>query len=232
MKINIITIISIILSTITFGQSGKVLYNVVVTRNTDNIDPSIKSKFLKMVEFANKQQFELSFNKNKSSFKLKNNMISTEQKEDYLEKVSRLAFTSNSQIFIDKSKKIVLNDDSEGMLFTETFDTEKWQILNDTRKIDNYDCYKAIFKEEFLTRGGEKTSREIVAWFTPSLPYSYGPKKFYGLPGLILELTEKDTTYLATKIELSENELLISFPKGKTITKEEYNKKLKAQMGM
>ena len=232
MKINKIIIATIIFTTITFAQSGKVSYNVAAKVDYDKADNSIKSTVVKIVEFANKQQFELSFNKNQSSFKLINKLNSTDQKEDYLEKVSRLAFTSNSQIFVDKNKKTVLNDDNEGMLFTEKFDTEKWQILNDTRKIDNYDCYKAIFKEEFLTRNGEKTSREIVAWFAPSLPYSYGPKKFYGLPGLILELTEKNTTYLATKIELFEKEFVISFPKGKTITKEEYDKKLKAQMGM
>ena len=72
----------------------------------------------------------------------------------------------------------------------------------------------------------------IVAWFAPSLPFSYGPKDFYGLPGLIVQLTENRTTYLANKIELDDLEISIDFPKGKTVSKEEFDKKLKAQMGM
>ena len=74
---------------------------------------------------------------------------------------------------------------------------------------------------------------EIVAWFAPSLPYGYGPKSFYGLPGLILELTRIRTTFLATKIVIEDKkELKIKFPVGKTTTKEAFDKQLKAQMGM
>ena len=71
----------------------------------------------------------------------------------------------------------------------------------------------------------------MTAWFAPSLPYSFGPKNYYGLPGLILELTEGSTTYIVTKIELSNKNISVVQPRGKTISREEYNKRLKKQMG-
>jgi GLPGLI family protein len=52
------------------------------------------------------------------------------------------------------------------------------------------------------------------------------------LPGLIVQLTENKTTYLASTIELNDIEISIDFPKGKTVSKEEYDKKLREQMGM
>lgn len=63
------------------------------------------------------------------------------------------------------------------------------------------------------------------------LPYGFGPIQFNGLPGLILELHYINTTYFATKILLSDKDIPINFPKGKTISKEEYDKKLEASMG-
>lgn len=56
----------------------------------------------------------------------------------------------------------------------------KWQIKHNEKKvIGNYNCVKA--STHF--RG-----TEIVAYFTESLPFSFGPWKFGKLPGLILEV--------------------------------------------
>ncbi|WP_346432227.1 GLPGLI family protein [Flavobacterium acetivorans] len=105
-------------------------------------------------------------------------------------------------------------------------------MQTESKIISSYLCYKAVLKIPFVNRKGEARVNEITAWFAPSLPYSFGPKHFYGLPGLILETTENKTTFLATKITFDSNEVKIDFPKGKTITKEDYDKKLRAQMGM
>ena len=93
--------------------------------------------------------------------------------------------------------------------------------------IDNYLCYKAIYLIKFVNRKGINTSIPIVAWFAPSLPYAYGPKYFNGLPGLILELVDRETTFLASSITISKDkEVKIDFPKGKTVSQEEYTKKV------
>jgi GLPGLI family protein len=73
-----------------------------------------------------------------------------------------------------------------------------WTIdESNTKKILGYNCIKATG----IFRGAK-----ITAWFTKDLPYSAGPFKFYGLPGLILDVREDDKGYniwKAEKIELT-----------------------------
>jgi len=61
--------------------------------------------------------------------------------------------------------------------------TYKWKITNETKQIQNYNCYKATT----TFRGNN-----FEVWFTPEIPINAGPWKWYGLPGLILEATDKD----------------------------------------
>jgi GLPGLI family protein len=58
------------------------------------------------------------------------------------------------------------------------------------------------------------------------LPYSFGPRNFSGLPGLILEMKVNNTTFLATKINLQEKEIKIEFPKGNRVDYNEYVKEI------
>lgn len=72
----------------------------------------------------------------------------------------------------------------------------------------------------------EPTTETIIAWYTPMIPASHGPDDFGGLPGLILELSTKNTTILCTKVVLNpKEEIIIEAPtKGKEVTREEYAK--------
>jgi len=69
----------------------------------------------------------------------------------------------------------------------KTNDIQHWKILNETKKIGNFKVQKAI--TDF---GG----RHWEAWFSSELPFSEGPYKFRGLPGLILELKDSNENYL------------------------------------
>lgn len=55
-----------------------------------------------------------------------------------------------------------------------------WKIVDSVKTINGYNCYKAL-SENF--RG-----RSYTAWFTYEIPVPFGPYKFNGLPGLILEI--------------------------------------------
>ena len=65
---------------------------------------------------------------------------------------------------------------------------------------------------------------QIIAWYTLDIPISQGPKEYWGLPGLILEVTEGRTAILCSKIVINPKEdLEISAPtKGKKISQNEY----------
>ena len=64
----------------------------------------------------------------------------------------------------------------------------------------------------------------IEAWFTPQIPVATGPAKHNGLPGLILEVSNDNTTILCTKIVMNPKEKLkIKVPKkGTVVTLNEY----------
>lgn len=61
-----------------------------------------------------------------------------------------------------------------------------WQITEESDSILGYPCYKAI-----IDYGG----RVYYAWFTLDIPINDGPWKLWGLPGLILKVTDKDGLY-------------------------------------
>ena len=73
---------------------------------------------------------------------------------------------------------------------------------------------------------------EIEAWYAPQIPVRHGPSEYWGLPGLILEVSAGNTTMLCTKIVMNsdENEKIDAPQRGKEITKEEYQKTISAKM--
>ncbi|WP_044205101.1 GLPGLI family protein [Flammeovirga sp. OC4] len=70
----------------------------------------------------------------------------------------------------------------------------KWEITEETQTIAGYKAYKAIAKapedtNAFLYPNGMDGFIEYVyAWYTPDLPYQYGPTEFVGLPGVVLKV--------------------------------------------
>lgn len=101
------------------------------------------------------------------------------------------------------------------------YEDRKWEISQESKKIGNYLCFKAID----LSYPEQKV--KAIAWFTPEIPVNFGPKNFNGLPGLILEIENGKWRIIATKIELNpQKEILISKPsKGKRVTAEESKKR-------
>lgn len=57
----------------------------------------------------------------------------------------------------------------------------KITLEKESKQIGEYSCQKAT-----IQKGG----RQFIAWFTTSVPISDGPLGIYGLPGMVVELTE------------------------------------------
>lgn len=72
----------------------------------------------------------------------------------------------------------------------------------------------------------------VTGWYTPQIPVNQGPGDYWGLPGLILELTSGRTTILCTKIEINpKDKVEIKAPtKGKVVTKQQYADIVKDKM--
>ena len=93
-------------------------------------------------------------------------------------------------IFKNMTTKTISTTDHiylQGMYeYEESFDCFIWQITSEIDTIHNYVCQKAI-----CDFGG----RTWEAWFTSELPFSDGPYKFCGLPGLILNIADTENHY-------------------------------------
>lgn len=81
------------------------------------------------------------------------------------------------------------------------------------KKIAGYDCVKATAN----FRGSD-----IVAYFTKDLPYSAGPFKFYGLPGVILDVKVEgraDMRWRAEKVNINDTTPINFTPEFPHLTK-------------
>lgn len=88
-----------------------------------------------------------------------------------------------------------------------------WDLSTEYKSIYGYKCYKAT----------KQNNSKIVAWYCPSINVSDGPLDFYGLPGLILEVTYGNVTYTAYKIEF--NKLSnITFNENEVISEDDFTR--------
>lgn len=107
-------------------------------------------------------------------------------------------------------------------IITENQPQIDWQLYDEVKIIDGYAAQKAT-----AYFGG----RFYTAWFTSDLPFSYGPWKLQGLPGLILEARDdkKEVVFEFQGFSrISEGELVkIALPKSfkfRKVTHEQYEK--------
>ena len=71
-----------------------------------------------------------------------------------------------------------------------------WNIKNEKKEVQGLQCQKATAK----FRG-----RKYEAWFTMEVPVAFGPWKFHGLPGLIIEITDTKKEVIINLVQLSLN---------------------------
>lgn len=126
----------------------------------------------------------------------------------------------------------------------------EWNLGSETKQIGNYMCFKATasvpsdeltwysfswskLRKNTAEDGTEEIAMtEVEAWYTPQIPVGHGPSEYWGLPGLILEVSAGDTTMLCSKLVINpEEKSKIEAPsKGKEVTKKEYQETIVEKM--
>lgn len=76
-----------------------------------------------------------------------------------------------------------------------------WSITTESKIILGYNCYKAKGKILY----GKKKGQDVEAWFSKDLAIPVGPGIYIGLPGLILEIREKNILLTVKSIEFEKN---------------------------
>ncbi len=111
------------------------------------------------------------------------------------------------------------NDPNDNYFIHDNVIRPVWIIdKKSTKKIAGYHCIKATAN----FRGSD-----ITAYFTEDLPYSVGPFKFFGLPGLILDVRHDNKSFniwRAEKVELDYKEKIDFTPSFKQYQRIEIKK--------
>ena len=170
-------------------------------------------------------------------------------------------FTPGMQYKNVKTNSQVQNQEFYGKQFLvkDKLQAIEWKLGTETKQIGKYTCFKATASiptneltwynfswnrssstpETKVDSTGVEIKEEIViamtdveAWYSPQIPVGHGPSEYWGLPGLILEVSAGDTTMLCSKIVMNpEEKTEIEAPdKGKEITKKEYQKTIVEKM--
>jgi GLPGLI family protein len=189
--------------------------------------------------------FVLSFNKDESFFK----------EEEKIDAISGATdswgsnFARGEQYKNVKEYRLVQEQEFYGKKFLvkDSLQTIAWKMGTESKQIGQYMCFKAtatipteeldwyafswadLASEETVT---EIKMTEVEAWYTLQIPLQHGPAEYWGLPGLILEVSAGNTTMLCSQIVLNPKDGIdIKMPdKGKEITKIDYRITLKSKM--
>ena len=96
----------------------------------------------------------------------------------------------------------------------------EWTVHDETKPIAGKVCRRATAEE----RGGAT----IEAWFCDEIPVPFGPNRFFGAPGLIMEVTFGAQYYRAMRVEyLPSDNFKIQLPEVKnTISRKEYHDRI------
>ena len=149
------------------------------------------------------------------------------------------SFSGGPQYKSVKSQLLLQEQEFFGkqFLIKDSLPKLNWKMEGDTKQIGQYTCFKAtatktVDATDFFRRPSDDEEKEanatkeiqIVAWYTMQIPVSQGPGDYWGLPGLILEVSADRTVLLCSKIVMNpEDKDAIKEPsKGKEVTKEEY----------
>ena len=148
--------------------------------------------FLGILYFNNKSSKFISKKTNKKEWVIKRQSLNEGYLSEkvYTDSIGHTVLTTQgmSEIrvrdFCESGKPILYEDDI----------SIDWIIKKETKKIRGLECRKATSK----FRG-----RSYEVWFTMEIPVSFGPWKFNGLPGLIVELTDSKKEVSINLVNLS-----------------------------
>jgi GLPGLI family protein len=200
--------------------------------------------------------FVLNFNKEESVFNEEDKLDAMSGATDSWGK----NFSQGEQYKNVKENALVQSQEFYGKVFLvkDKLQAIEWKMGTESKQIGQYMCFKATasvptseltwydFSWSNLRQAPEKNSdstaiqpkepeikmTEVEAWYTPQIPVSHGPGEYWGLPGLILEVSAGNTIMLCSKIVMNpQDKIKIEAPdKGKEITKSEYQATIQGKM--
>ena len=220
---------------------SKSLNNVVFDTKamSDEKAKELNEKINKMFE----KIFVLNFNKAESIYQQEQKLKETGSRGSTFASELEGELYKNSQ-----TKKYLKAEEfaNKNYIITDVLKNYNWDITQESKKIGGYTCYKAIsitkvtkkelqeYEVEKAKQSKNKTSffnlekpkdKKITVWYNPEIPVSHGPNQYWGVPGLIMEVNEKNLIILCSKVILNpKDKKSIKAPKnGKVISQNAYD---------
>ena len=208
-------------------QSGRITYNLII-EDEESLkgDPAFHGYLMSAVNNAKYLSYNLDFNKEAMTFYELETMATEGQNLSFAK-----AFSGCYGIYYkDNDSDVALNqvnNPSLGSVIVQKESKRDWELTSESQVINGLLCYRAD-SFNIVDNGTRIFKHQVIAWYCPSLPFSYGPMGYGGLPGLILSLQVRNVIFAASKIDLDPKyDLKITKPsKGKLIKNAEYEKKL------
>lgn len=134
-------------------------------------------------------------------------------------------------IYYKNIKKKIKYNQSEynDVLYLKEDRKYKWKLTKEKKEISGYQCYKATAKFiEYNPFVKKNVEFEIIVWYTPQIPYSFGPAGYDGLPGLVLTAQRGGFYFIAQNIRFLDvskktKSRLKEPTKGIKVTQKEFN---------
>lgn len=229
-KINLIFFyFFLFISNIFFSQndSGEILYGQSLEKmygDTTSIENSDLKKIL--IERFKEKQNALSPDKSFYSLKFKDNKSIFERfnlmNNDGSSKITKEL--AKGTYFINVTDKSIYHEGNflgnNLIIYHQKPSYDEWQIKNERKMIRGHNCIKAETTRQ--NEMGIKT--KVTAWFSTDINLNFGPKNYFGLPGLIIELHELDSVYYVREINFKNVKL--DLEDKRIISYEEYVKKV------
>lgn len=234
MKIILFLILFCSFNLIVAQKNGKITYKAYfakseATEELRNKNIMSYQEILDEEMMAEMLTFNLDFNEYESLFYLSKSLISEHEDQERKKYVIGL-FYGYDNIYINKTEDILIEQLYYAfgtLLKLKKASFINWKLTSETKEISGYKCYKATYTYIQKWRGRE-FPWEVIAWYSPEIPLQYGPIRYSGLPGLILELSESNRGFIVDKISFSKEKVEIKKPnKGELLTEEEINRRHK-----
>ena len=103
--------------------------------------------------------------------------------------------SQNVKLYFNKdANAYYIHSSIDGLSYKFKDDVTKltWELVDEEKQIQNYKAKKAKTKA---------FGKNWTAWYTEKIPVAYGPYKFQGLPGLILELSDDKNNFKFDLVE-------------------------------
>ena len=231
---------------------GKAVYQTKSSMNIDLAGSGIPADRIKMIKERMKNQLEktyvLTFNKTASIYKQEEKLDQASGRRGGM-RFMMMGGNGSGKYYKNLQTKTSAKENEfsgKNFLIKDDLTTYDWKMEQETKMIGENLCFKATTVVERPVRetnfrfgrrnDSEQEKKEeskedvmeqviVTAWYTLGVPVSHGPDDYWGLPGLILEVSDGNTQILCTKIVMNPKEkTVIAEPtKGKVVSQKEYD---------